>query len=297
MGIAESSIGIIGAGKWGNALKFAISQNNKVLITSRTFRDTQDFVSNSDITKCEYLIYVMSSNHIGDWCEKLQLKNQKLLIASKGITTNGEFLHDIVKKYLPEKNIAYLSGPSFASEVMQSLPTAVVVNSTNKKLANTYSSFFPDFIKTYQSSDILGAEIAGAYKNVIAIASGICDGLGLGNNARAALLCRGLVEMARFGEYFGADAKTFLDLSGMGDLVLSATSVMSRNYRVGLGLAQEKSIENILKELGEIAEGIQTTKSIQLLSSKHKIYTPIVNEVFDVLNGKDPKISLKDLLS
>lgn len=293
-------IGIIGAGKWGQALSFALSQNNEIIITSRTFRSNiENFVPYQDIaSQCEYLIYVMSANHIAEWCQKLNLtKNNKLLIASKGITRDGRFLHDIVKEYLPKENIAYLSGPSFAVEVMDSLPTAVVINSSNTPLANTYSEFFPNFIKTYQSQDILGAEIAGAYKNVIAIASGICDGLDLGNNARASLLCRGLVEMARFGKYFGADDETFLDLSGMGDLVLSATSVMSRNYRVGLGLAIGKTTDEILKELGEIAEGIHSTKSIELLATKHSIYTPIAKEVSNILNGKSPKQSLKELLS
>lgn len=293
-------IGIIGAGKWGQALRFAFAQNNETLITSRTPRDGMSgFVSYADIsTQCEYLVYVMSANHIGQWCQNLKLtKSNKLLIASKGITQDGEFLHHIASQYIPKENIAYLSGPSFASEVTKSLPTAVVLNSSNEDLAKQYASFFPDFIKTYTSTDILGAEIAGAYKNIIAIASGICSGLGLGNNARASLLCRGLVEMARFGQFFGADEKTFLDLSGMGDLVLSATSTMSRNYRVGLGLAKGQSTDEILAELGEIAEGIYTTRSVDFLASKHNIYTPIAKEVLNILNGKDPKQSLKELLS
>jgi glycerol-3-phosphate dehydrogenase (NAD(P)+) len=224
-------------------------------------------------------------------------KNQKILVASKGINAkNGKFLNEIYEKYIPKENLCYLSGPSFAVEVLEGLPTALIVNSGNKKLAKKFAALFPSFIKSYVSSDIIGAEISGAYKNVIAIASGICDGLQLGNNARAALLSRGLIEMDRFGKRFGAKKSTFLGLSGAGDLFLTASSTLSRNYRVGFALAQHRDIEEILEELGEVAEGVSSARALHKISQKRKIYIPIANEVYNVIEGKDPKKSLIDLL-
>jgi glycerol-3-phosphate dehydrogenase (NAD(P)+) len=143
---------------------------------------------------------------------------------------------------------------------------------------------------------VIGSEIAGAYKNVLAIASGICDGLGLGQNARASLISRGLVEMERFGEVFGAKKDTFLGLSGAGDLFLTASSTMSRNFRVGLGLASGQNIADILNQIGEVAEGVETSKAIYKISVEKNIYTPIAREVKLILDGKNPKDSLKDLL-
>ncbi len=172
----------------------------------------------------------------------------------------------------------------------------MVINSNSRKLFEKFSPFFFFFIKTYYSADVIGAEVAGAYKNVLAIASGICEGLHLGKNAQASLIARGLVEMERFGKYFGAKKSTFLGLSGAGDLFLTANSTMSRNYRVGLGLASNKKLDDILKELGEVAEGIKTAEAVHTLSNKHNIYTPIANEVKLILDGKNPKDSLKDLL-
>jgi glycerol-3-phosphate dehydrogenase (NAD(P)+) len=146
--------------------------------------------------------------------------------------------------------------------------------------------------------DTKGVEVAGAYKNVIAIAAGICEGLNLGQNAKAALLARGLVEMDRFGEHFGAKKDTFLGVAGAGDLFLTANSTMSRNYRVGLNIAKGKIIEDILSELGEVAEGVYTTKAIYEISKRENIYTPIANEVYKVLyEGKNPLESLRDLLN
>jgi len=292
-------IGVIGAGKWGSALAFAFSQKNEVLITSRTPRDIKNFVSLEEILKCEYLIITVPAQQIGLWLENnFVFKNQKILVASKGIeATSGKFLNEIYSKYIPDSNIAFLSGPSFAVEVQQSLPTALVVNSLNQELSDKFASFFPSFIKAYTSTDVMGAEVAGAYKNVIAIAAGICEGLGLGKNAAASLISRGLVEMQRFGLAFGAKEESFTGLSGAGDLFLTASSNMSRNFRVGLGISQGKSQEEILKELGEVAEGIGTTYALHEISNHKNLYLPIAKEVYEMLEGKNPKQSLKDLLS
>ena len=169
---------------------------------------------------------------------------------------------------------------------MKSLPTALVINSKNELLSATFASFFPSFIKTYTSTDVVGAEVAGAYKNVIAIAAGICEGLGLGKNAAAALISRGLVEMQRFGKDYGAKEESFIGLSGAGDLFLSASSTMSRNFRVGLGIAEGKSKEQIVEELGEVAEGIGTTYALYEIAKKKELYLPIAKEVYNMLEGR-----------
>ena len=292
-------IGVVGAGKWGMALAYALSEKNSVVISSRTPRDIENFVSMKEVLECEYIVITVPAQQVSEWLKNnFTFKNQKVLVAAKGIeASSGKFLNEIYKDYIPYANIAFLSGPSFATEVMKSLPTALVVNSTNEALAKEFASFFPSFIKTYISSDVVGAEISGAYKNVIAIASGICNGLKLGNNATAALISRGLVEMQRFGRVYGADDDSFIGLSGSGDLFLTASSTMSRNFRVGLGLASGKSQQEILEELGEVAEGIGTTYALYEIAQQKNLYLPIAKEVYNVLEGKDSMQSLKDLLS
>ncbi len=293
------SIGVIGAGKWGSALAFALSEKNDVLISSRTPRDLPNFVLLEEILKCEFLVITVPAQQIALWLEENFIyRGQKVLVASKGIeASSGKFLNEIYSKYIPDENIAFLSGPSFAIEVIASLPTALVVNSLNTKLSLEFAELFPSFIKAYTSTDVMGAEVSGAYKNVIAIAAGICEGLGLGKNAAAALISRGLVEMQRFGLAYGAKEDTFVGLGGAGDLFLTASSPMSRNFRVGLGIAKGKSQEEILEELGEVAEGIGTTYALQELSHSNELYLPIAKEVYEMLEGKSPQKSLKDLLS
>lgn len=294
----KNSIAVIGAGKWGSALHFALSEKQEVYITSRSPRDIKNFVDLKTALDCEYLVIAIPVQEIRKWLkDNFVFKDQKILVASKGIEAkSGEFLNEIYADFVPKKNIGFISGPSFAAEVIKGLPCALVINSKSKKLYNSFQPFFPSFIKTYYSSDVIGAEVAGAYKNVLAIASGICEGLNLGKNAQASLIARGLVEMQRFGKVFGAKKSSFLGLSGAGDLFLTANSTMSRNFRVGLGLSANKNLDDILKELGEVAEGVKTADAIYSLSKKYDIYTPIANEVKLILDGKNPKNSLKDLL-
>jgi glycerol-3-phosphate dehydrogenase (NAD(P)+) len=297
----NNNIAVIGAGKWGEALHSAILHTTpNALITSRSKRDLANFVSLDEALKCRYLIIAIPTQQIRKWLkENFRYDNQYILVASKGIeSSSGKFLQEIYEEFVPNSHLGFISGPSFASEVKASLPTAIVINSINQPLYNEFAKFFPDFIKTYYSDDVIGAEIAGAYKNVLAIASGICDGLNLGNNARASLISRGLIEMTRFAKEISPNTKedTFLGLSGAGDLFLTASSKLSRNFRVGLGLAQNKTLDDILDELAEVAEGVETAKAIYNISSKNNVYTPIANEVYSILNGKKPKDSLKDLL-
>ncbi len=293
-------IAIIGAGKWGTALYHAYSQNNEVVISSRSFKEMENFVSIEEALKYEYLVMAIPAQFVREWMQENFVDHgQNILVAAKGIeTSTGAFLNEVYGNFVSEDRLAFISGPSFAAEVQQSLPTALKISSTNEALAQRYADAFPSFIKGYVSDDVVGAEVSGAYKNVIAIAGGVCDGLGLGNNARAALISRGLVEMTRFGEAFGAKTETFLSLGGAGDLFLTASSTLSRNYRVGLGLAKGQKIDEILEELGEVAEGVPTAKALHKIALKKDIYLPIAEEVYAMIEeGKDPALSVKDLLS
>jgi glycerol-3-phosphate dehydrogenase (NAD(P)+) len=291
-------VGVIGAGKWGEALAFAMSEKNEVIITSRTPRDWPNFKSLSEVLACEYLIITVPAQQVGKWLEEhFIFSGQKILVAAKGIeASSGRFLNEIYSQRVPESHLAFLSGPSFASEVIQSLPTALVINSTSEATAKEFAALFPKFIRTYISSDVIGAEITGAYKNVIAIAAGICEGLGLGHNAAASLIARGLVEMERFGREYGALPESFLGLSGAGDLFLTASSPLSRNYRVGLGLAKGKSKEAVCEEIGEVSEGIGTAYALHEIAQNRGVYLPIAAEVYAILEGKSPGQSLKDLI-
>jgi len=293
-------IGVIGAGKWGQSIQFAMMQKKgEVLITSRTVRNDVPFFSTLDaVLACSHIVISISTQHTFEWLkENFRFNGQKILVASKGIDlTTHRFLNEIYETFIPSENLAYLTGPSFAKEVKASLPTALVINSTNPELASEWMETFPPFIKTYRSDDVIGAEIAGAYKNVIAIAAGVSDALQLGNNARAALITRGLAEMSRFGLHFGAKMESFLGLSGVGDLFLTASSTLSRNYRVGFALGNGKKIEEILVELGEVAEGVPTASAIVEIAEEKGIYTPIAVEVHRIIGGKDVHESIRDLL-
>jgi len=293
-------IAIIGAGKWGKALYHAYSQNNDVVISSRTTKDIENFVTMDEALMCTYLVMALPAQFARGWMEENFIDHgQNILVAAKGIeTSTGAFLNEVYGEFVSADRLAFISGPSFAAEVEKSLPTALMISSTNTLLAQSYADALPSFIKGYVSDDVVGAEVSGAYKNVIAIAGGVCDGLGLGNNARAALISRGLVEMTRFGEAFGAKTETFLSLGGAGDLFLTASSTLSRNYRVGLGLAKGKSMDAILEELGEVAEGVPTASALHKIATDKDIYLPIAAEVYAMIEeGKDPLQSVKDLLS
>lgn len=291
-------IAVIGAGKWGTALAFALGRENEVVITSRTPRDLPNFVDLDTALGMEFLVMAIPAQQVGGWLkEHFRYGGQKVLVAAKGIeAASGKFLNEIFAPYVPDAQIAFLSGPSFAAEVIQSLPTALVVSSSDARTAGRFAEAFPPFIRTYTDDDVAGAEVCGSYKNVIAIAAGICAGLKLGNNAAAALISRGLIEMRRFGLAYGAKDETFLGLSGAGDLFLTASSVLSRNYRVGLGLAEGKDKERIASELGEVAEGIGTAYALHGIAQRESLYLPIATEVYAILEGKSPQESLNDLL-
>lgn len=307
--IDEIEVAVIGGGNWGRALSYAFSQKNNVGIVSRrelrflhsiaTHKVTQ--ISLQSALKCKYIIIAIKSEAMREMLGKMNFTPESIvLIASKGIEVDsGAFMSDIFYEVCAHNNarhekVGYLMGPSFASEVLEGMPCALTIH-TKAQIADC-AKIFPNFIKVYMNDDVIGGEVAGAYKNIIAIAAGICDGLQLGNNAKASLIARGLVEMARFGEFFGAKESTFLGLSGAGDLFLTTNSILSRNYRVGNALAKDVPLNNILDSLGEVAEGVFSTRAVMNLAKKHNIYTPIASQVYEILDGKNPRISVKELL-
>jgi glycerol-3-phosphate dehydrogenase (NAD(P)+) len=198
----------------------------------------------------------------------------------------------------PLPHLAVLSGPSFAREVAEKHPTAVVVASQSHDVARRVQNLISDVnLRAYTSSDVAGVELAGAMKNVIAIAAGISDALKYGHNSRAALITRGIVELTRLGAELGARKHTFLGLAGIGDLVLTCTARMSRNYHVGYELGKGRPLAEILAATKTVAEGVATTVSVRDLARKQAVEMPITEEVYRVLyDGKDPRDSIRDLM-
>lgn len=193
---------------------------------------------------------------------------------------------------------AVLSGPSFAREVVQKVPTAVTVASSSKEVAQEIQMLFStDFFRAYTSTDVIGVELGGALKNIIALAAGITDGLGLGYNTRAALMTRGLAEMSRLSTSMGANPLTFLGLAGVGDLVLTCTGDLSRNRTVGYQLGQGKKLKEILAEMKTVAEGVKTTRSVHNLAQQRGIEMPICEQIYRILYEDQPaEKALKELM-
>lgn len=212
----------------------------------------------------------------------------------------GMLPHQIVQEVLGDTVAGgALSGPSFAQEVARGLPCALTIASLNGALrASVVSALHGGNIRVYASEDLVGVEVGGAVKNVLAIATGVADGLGLGLNARAALITRGLAEITRLGTALGGQTETFMGLTGMGDLILTCTGDLSRNRRVGLGLAQGKALDTIVAELGHVAEGVPCAKAVRELARRMGVEMPITNAVAGVLfDGDLPHVMVQQLLS
>jgi glycerol-3-phosphate dehydrogenase len=228
-----------------------------------------------------------------------------LVLCAKGIELSSlQLPYDVLRDELPGKYSRYicvLSGPSFAKEIAASHPTSVVVASSEPTVAETVQrqmTCAASNFRVYTVSDVMGAEIAGAVKNVLAIAAGAVSGLGFGSNTRAALICRGLVEMTRLAEKMGSDSACMKGLAGIGDLLLTCSSELSRNFTVGRRLAGGETLEEILKSSSSVAEGVATTKALHELSRKLGVEMPLCEEVYKVLyEGKDVRCVLGDLQS
>jgi len=224
------------------------------------------------------------------------------ICASKGIEISSlKPMSEVIAEVLVNKNPIYavLSGPSFAKEVAQKLPTAVSLACIDLKIGQKLQALFStSYFRVYLNQDVRGVELGGALKNVIALATGICDGLGFGYNARAGLITRGLAEMSRLGMALGAKEKTFMGLSGMGDLVLTCTGDLSRNRQVGLRLGKGESLEQITTSMRMVAEGVKTTQAVYALAQKLNIEMPITEQVYKILyQQKDPKTAVMELMT
>ena len=226
-----------------------------------------------------------------------------LVSAAKGIE-NGTLLtmSEVLQEVLGEqvaKRSAFLSGPSFAREVAVEQPTAVTVAADNPEIAHRVQEIFStDYFRVYTNQDVVGVEIGGAMKNVIALAAGVGDGLGFNHNARAALITRGLVEISRLGEAKGGQEATFSGLAGMGDLVLTCTGDLSRNRSVGIELGKGRKLDEILNQMRMVAEGVKTTLSAYQLAAKLGVAMPITEQMYQVLyEEKDPKQAAADLMT
>jgi len=228
-------------------------------------------------------------------------KNAAILCANKGVELDtGKTMSEVCEEAMggQKYRFAVLSGPSFAYEVIRRMPTAVSLGCKDKDLAKKIQEVFAtDTFRVYTNKDVKGVELGGAVKNIIAIAAGVSDELGFGTNARAALITRGLAEMSRLGARMGADTKTFMGLSGLGDLVLTCTGDLSRNRQVGKRLAQGQKLMDILGEMKMVAEGVKTTQAVHMLSKKLKVELPITEQVHAVLyEDKDPAQAVRDLM-
>ncbi|MFA9393243.1 MAG: NAD(P)H-dependent glycerol-3-phosphate dehydrogenase [Halodesulfovibrio sp.] len=224
-----------------------------------------------------------------------------IICSNKGLELDtGKTVSEVVTEELGHKNpiFAMLSGPSFAAEVVRGMPTAVVLGCCNHQCGKELREMFSnENFRAYSSTDVLGVELGGAFKNVIAIAAGMSDGLRFGANARAALITRGLAEMSRLGVVMGAKAETFMGLSGMGDLVLTCTGDLSRNRQVGLKLGQGKTMDQILEEMHQVAEGVKTTTAVHRLAQRLNVELPITATMHAIIHdGKNPHVAWRELM-
>jgi glycerol-3-phosphate dehydrogenase (NAD(P)+) len=233
------------------------------------------------------------------WLEETAL----VVSASKGIEVGtGKLVHQILEDVLPpgaRERVVVLSGPSFAREIAEGRPTALSVAARTDGFAIAVQSLLSSpRLRCYSTTDVIGVELGGALKNVIAIAVGAVDGMGLGHNARAAVITRGLAEITRLGVALGADPMTFLGLSGLGDLVLTCTGELSRNRRVGFEIGQGQRLDDVLAGLHQVAEGVRTAKSAWELAQAHGVEMPITETVYRVLyEGRDPREAARDLMA
>ena len=322
-------ISVLGAGAWGTALAIHLSklhptklwarnsghvsgmkkaQSNPLYLGDFKFPPLLEISDDlgAALTDIDLIVCAVPTSGFRQILKSINGINQSATViwANKGLEQGSAKLpHEIALEELGDpkdtnRHWGLVSGPSFAAELVRSLPTALTLASTSKETtALAANSFHHHNLRVYTSQDVVGASVGGALKNVIAIASGISDGMGFGNNARAALITRGLAEISRFGSHLGANQETFSGLAGSGDLVLTCTGEYSRNREVGIQLAKGRSLETILKNLGHVAEGVYTATEVMRRIDNIDIEMPITSEVNNVIQlGKSPKDAVLDLL-
>jgi len=317
-------ITVLGAGAWGTAIAASLSARHELVLWGRDAGQCRDIaaarrnqrylpeiplppqlaiVSGFDaaVSAAELLLLATPTAALGEMLARLAPLRKPVVWLCKGFEPqSAELPHQIAARLLASGS-AYgaLSGPSFALEVARGLPTALTLASADADFSQAMArALHGPRLRVYFSSDIAGVEIGGAVKNVMAIATGIADGLGLGANARAALITRGLAEITRLGVRLGGRPETFTGLTGAGDLILTCTGELSRNRRVGLGLAQGKRLDEILRELGHVAEGVLTAAAVEKRALQLGIEMPITRSVCAVLfGGVSPRDAVEQLLA
>ena len=323
-------VAVLGAGSWGTALADALVRNGhdvrlwawseELAATLRGTRRNERYLPGVDLHPGLRIEHVMSvaldnadvalSVSPSHYVRSVMTEaapfiddNALLISASKGLELDtNERMSSVLADVLPPRpaaGVVVLSGPSFAAELARGLPTAVTLASTSTENAEAVQRMFQsERFRLYTQTDVVGTEVGGALKNVIAIAAGISDGLGLGSNARAALLTRGLAEMGRLAETMGGLAVTLAGLAGMGDLVLTCTGDLSRNRRVGLALGAGRALDQVLAGMDAVAEGVRTTRAARELAAAHGVEMPIVEAVSSVLyENVDPTEALARLMA
>lgn len=322
----NTSIGIIGAGGWGTALASVLAENGYTPLLWTNTQAVADEINsvhmNSTFLPGASIPHAVKATHDPRQLDaantilitvptqyirtvltehQFQLKNRLVISGSKGVergtllTVSG-ILADAAG--VDASHFAVLTGPSHAEEVARRVPTTVIAASAKREVAaHVQHLFSTPFFRVYSSQDVVGAEMGGALKNVIAIAAGIIDGLRMGDNTKAALITRGLAEMMRLGTAMGADQRTFSGLSGLGDLFVTCASRHSRNRHVGEEIGRGKKIDQIIAEMAMVAEGVATAESAWQLSTKHSVEMPIVEQVYSILfQDKDPVKAINDLM-
>ncbi|MGF1591619.1 MAG: NAD(P)H-dependent glycerol-3-phosphate dehydrogenase [Pleurocapsa sp.] len=300
MNIPANIIAILGTGVWGSALgKIVESNHHQVRFWSHRGTTTLESV----VKDAVIVVSAVSMKGVIPTANKLRslnLPSDKIIVtATKGLdpeTTRTP--SQIWQRAFPHHPVVVLSGPNLSKEIAQGLPAATVLASSNLMAAEKVQSIFAsDLFRAYVNEDPIGTELGGTIKNVIAIAAGVCDGMKLGTNAKAALLTRALPEMIRIGTHFGASGETFFGLSGLGDLIATCDSPLSRNYQVGYGLTQGKTLAEILADLEGTAEGINTTNVLIKIADLEAIAVPITRQVHRLLRGKiNPEEAIQALM-
>ncbi|MEO1046760.1 MAG: NAD(P)H-dependent glycerol-3-phosphate dehydrogenase [Pseudomonadota bacterium] len=320
---APETVGVIGAGAWGTALAQMLASDGRsvrlwayeaelVETISAKHRnplylpdaelnpDIQATNSLGDLSGLDIILAVTPAQVLGRILADLPAAPLDLVLCSKGIEAGtGRLMNDVAKEACQQSQVAVLSGPTFAHEVVQGLPTAVTLacSGGEEQWQRLSTAIARPAFRPYYSDDVIGAEIGGAIKNVLAIACGVVDGLGLGQNARAALIARGMAEMLRFGGALGAKAETLSGLCGMGDLVLTCTSTSSRNFSLGKALGEGASASDLMADRRTVAEGAHTAPVLAALATDRGIAMPIVTAVEAILDGAAPKEVVAQLLA
>ena len=323
-------ISVLGAGGWGTTLAILLHYNGhnvtlwdfkkshaKELNKKRTNADylpgikiPKEIIITSDLEESSdsknLIVMAVPSQFLRSVVKKLNhhhIKDAILVSVSKGIEKNtlmtmSHMLKDVFPD-ISENQIGVISGPSHAEEVSKRVPTAVVAACVEIETSKTIqAAFMTSYFRVYASTDILGVELGGAFKNIIAIGAGIIDGAGFGDNTKAAIMTRGVAEISRLGLAMGAQPETFAGLSGMGDLIVTCMSRHSRNRFVGEQIGKGKKLKQILNSMEQVAEGVETTRSAKQLAEKIQIETPITNEVYKILyEDKDPVKATTDLMT